>query len=129
MPGPCPVALALSAVPRRRWATRAELLERVELTKTFIDGHPDAQLDVQGLAQIAGLSKSHFVRLFGATYGITPGKYQTKCRLELSLKLLKSGATVADAAIGCGYESTPTFCRQFKEHFKKTPTQMRTQNC
>jgi AraC-like DNA-binding protein len=125
MPGPCPVALALSAVPRRRWVTRAELLERVELTKAFIDGHPDAALDMDGLAKIAGLSKSHFVRLFGATYGITPGKYQTKQRLELSLKLLNQGASVNDAAIGCGYESTPTFCRQFKEHFGKTPSQMR----
>ncbi|HLO99400.1 MAG TPA: AraC family transcriptional regulator [Fimbriimonas sp.] len=125
MPGPCPVALALSAVPRRRWATRAELLERVDLAKRFIDSHPDANLNVAGLAQIAGLSKSHFVRLFGATYGITPGKYHTQRRLELSLQLLQNGANVNEAAIGCGYDSIPTYCRQFKEHFQKTPSQMR----
>lgn len=125
MPGPCPLALAMSAVPRRRWATRAELLERVELAKKFIEGHPDAPLDMNGLAQVAGLSKSHFVRLFGDTYGVTPGKFQTQKRLEMSLTLLQQGANVADAAMGCGYESVPTYCRQFKQHFGKTPTQMR----
>lgn len=115
----------MSAVPRRRWATRAELLERVELAKKFIEGHPDAPLDMNGLAQVAGLSKSHFVRLFGDTYGVTPGKFQTQKRLEMSLTLLQQGANVADAAMGCGYESVPTYCRQFKQHFGKTPTQMR----
>ncbi|HEX4016196.1 MAG TPA: AraC family transcriptional regulator [Frankiaceae bacterium] len=42
------------------------------------------------LAETAGMSKYHFLRLFRATYGMTPGQYLSQRRLERSQELLRN---------------------------------------
>lgn len=128
MPGPCPYALALSRVPRRKWATRAELLERVELTRKMIEQSPGQNLTIESLSRIAGLSQSHFIRLFGDTYGVSPRKMLSNQRMETSKSLLRSGKDLNDVAFEIGYSSVPTFCRRFKEAFGETPKEYKKRN-
>ncbi|MBI1333148.1 MAG: helix-turn-helix domain-containing protein [Armatimonadetes bacterium] len=128
MPGPCPYALAMSRVPRQKWATRAELLERVELTRKLILDAPGQDLTVAGLSRVAGISESHFIRLFRDTYGISPIKMLASRRLEWSKSLLDSGMEIAAVVLAVGYESVPTFCRRFKAAFGVTPTEYKKRN-
>ena len=121
MPGPCPYALALSRVPRRKWATRAELLERVELTRKLIEQAPGQDLTVASLSRIAGLSESQYIRLFGDTFGESPRKMLSLRRMDLAKSLLTQGKEVGDVAFEIGYSSVPTFCRRFKEAYGETP--------
>ena len=123
MPGPCPYALALSRVPRQKWATRAELLERVELTRKLIEQAPGQNLTIESLSRIAGLSESHFIRLFGDTYGVSPRKMLSNQRMKLAGELLSKGQDVTATSMAIGYSSLPTFCRRFKEAFGQTPTE------
>lgn len=128
MPGPCPFALALSRVPRQKWATRAELLERVELTRKLIQEAPERDLSVTDLARIAAISESHFIRLFHDTYGASPMKMLATRRLEKAQELLRSGSDVSHAAVAVGYQSIPTFCRRFKATFGITPGDYKKRN-
>ena len=128
VPGPCPYALALSRVPRRKWATRAELLERVELTKKMIEQSPGQNLTIASLSRIAGLSESHFIRLFGDTYGVSPRKMLSNQRMESSKVLLRSGKNLNTVAFEIGYSSVPTFCRRFKDAFGETPSDYKKRN-
>ncbi len=125
---PCPFALALSRVPRQKWATRAELLERIELTRVLIQDAPGQDLDVAGLARVAAISESHFIRLFRDTYGVSPIQMLANRRLDLACDLLKKGLEVQDVAFEIGYSSVPTFCRRFKERFRITPKQFQKRN-
>ena len=125
MPGPCPYALALSRVPRRKWATRAELLERVELTRKLIEQAPSKDLTIASLAKIACLSESHFIRLFRDTYGHSPRKMLSNHRMALAKNLLTVGKDLNDIVFEIGYSSVPTFCRRFRELTGQTPTQYR----
>ena len=130
MPGPCPYALALSRVPRRKWSTRAELLERVELTRKMIEQSPGQNLTIASLSRIAGLSESHYIRLFGDTYGISPRKMLSNQRMNLASELLMKGLDVTEASLAVDYSSLPRFCRRFKEEFGQTPKEFqRTQPC
>jgi AraC-like DNA-binding protein len=125
MTGPCPYALALSRVPRQKWATRAELLDRVELTRKLIEQAPGQNLTITSLSRLAGLSESHFIRLFGDTYGLSPRKMLSNRRMELSKQLLSQGMDLNKVALAIGYSSIPTFCRRFKNAFGLTPTEYR----
>lgn len=128
MPGPCPFALALSRVPRQKWATRAELLERVELTRVLIQEAPGQDLTIPGLARVAGISESHFIRLFGDTYGVSPIRMLANRRMELACDLLLKGLDVTEVSLAIGYSSLPTFCRRFKEVHGITPKEYKKRN-
>lgn len=128
MPGPCPFALALSRVPRQKWATRAELLERVELTRKLIEQSPSQNLTISSLSRVAGISESHYIRLFGDTYGVSPRKMLSIQRLLVAKELLTYGLAVSAVANEIGYSSVPTFCRCFKESFGETPKEFKKRN-
>lgn len=128
MPGPCAYALALSRVPRQKWATRAELLERVELTRKLIEQSPGQNLTIRSLSQIAGLSESHFIRLFGDTYGVSPRKMLSNQRMKSASEMLGRGIDVTVASTSVGYSSLPTFCRRFKEEFGVSPKEFKKRN-
>ena len=99
MPVPCPFALALSRVPRQKWATRAELLERVELTRKLIEQSPGLNLTISSLSRVAGLSESHYIRLFGDAYGMSPRKMLSNRRLITAKVLLSKGHRVGSVAL------------------------------
>ena len=128
MTGPCPYALALSRVPRQKWATRAELLERVDLTRKMIEQAPGQNFTIWSLARIAGLSESHYIRLFGDTYGISPRKMLANRRMEYARELLKAGKDLTYTTFAIGYSSIPTFCRRYKLMFGETPKAFKKRN-
>jgi AraC-like DNA-binding protein len=94
----------------------------------MIEQSPGQNLTIASLSRIAGLSESHFIRLFSATYGISPRKLLSQQRLRASKSLIGQGKDLAEVAYAIGYSSVPTFCRRFKEAFGVTPKEFKKRN-
>lgn len=81
-------------------------------------------LDVESLAAVAGLSKYHFLRLFRATYGLTPGEYVSQRRIERAQDLLRAtGLSVTEVCFAVGFSSLGSFSSRFKTIVGETPSQ------
>ena len=81
-------------------------------------------IDVESLAAVAGLSKYHFLRLFKATYGLTPGEYLSQRRIERAQDLLRAtGLSVTEVCFAVGFSSLGSFSSRFKAVVGETPSQ------
>ena len=67
------------------------------------------------MAAVAGLSKYHFLRLFKATYGMTPMEYVSKRRIERAQDLLRAtNLTVTEVCFAVGFASLGSFSSRFR---------------
>lgn len=81
-------------------------------------------LSLDELAEIAGLSKYHFLRQFSQTVGITPGAYLRTLRLcHAARKLRTSAQPILDIALSVGFADHPSFSRAFARHMGMTPSE------
>ncbi len=78
------------------------------------------------LAEEAGVSPFHFVRLFREAMGVTPRRYLTKTRMEAAASLLAdTDLSILDIALECGYQSQSHFSTAFQQHFSCPPSRYR----
>ncbi|UCM91861.1 helix-turn-helix transcriptional regulator [Streptomyces marincola] len=83
-------------------------------------------LDLGAVAAHAGYSRYHFVRVFRAAYGRTPGQYLTLRRVERAQELLRcADLSVTEICDLVGFHSLGTFSATFKRHTGRTPTAYR----
>ena len=72
-------------------------------------------LTLEDLAASANLSKYHFLRLFKATYGITPMEYVSQRRIERAQDLLRAtNLTVTEVCFAVGFSSLGSFSSRFR---------------
>ncbi|WP_125077699.1 helix-turn-helix transcriptional regulator [Rufibacter latericius] len=80
------------------------------------------QVTLEELAFMGGFSLSGLKRACQQTYGVAPGQWLRKRRLEHAHFLLRhSPAHVSEVADAIGYESSSHFVQAFKQHFGYTP--------
>ena len=75
------------------------------------------------LADTAGLSRFHFLRVFRSETGLTPHVYLNHVRVMEAKRQLLSGRSIADAALHCGFADQSHLARRFKEVIGFTPGQ------
>lgn len=78
------------------------------------------------LARLAGMSPSHFHRVFTATVGITPKAYASSVRAERGRRTLRTAATVTTALHDAGYESHSSFYGDRVKRLGMPPSRYRT---
>jgi AraC-like DNA-binding protein len=79
-------------------------------------------IKIETIADNLFLERSYLYRLFIESLGISPLKYLTKYRLDIACELLKnSNHNITDIAGYVGFASSSSFCKAFKNEFKKTP--------
>ncbi len=66
----------------------------------------DFDIDVAGLAGLAGYSPGHFQRLFRRHFGLSPGRFLRHSRIDRFAQLLRSGHGVTHAAAEVGFGSS-----------------------
>lgn len=94
----------------------------------FIAAHAGDAIDIDGLAQEAGMSKFHFLRTFRRVTGTTPYRYLLSVRLRrAALQLTASSAPVTEIAYEVGFGDLSTFNAGFKAAFGVSPTGWRGQ--
>ncbi len=102
------LARAAAAPPVRQ--THAALAR----VKQYIDEHYAESLGLDRLAAVAGLSKYHLVRAFGAAHGMPPHAYQNAVRIARAREALASGRSAATVARETGFADQSHFTRRFK---------------
>jgi AraC-like DNA-binding protein len=120
----------------RRWARNAETApgwlasaQDERISRAVAAMHEDSAYDwnIEGLADLCGMSRSSFVALFEKVMGQAPGAYLREWRLTRAAKLLRySGATIEIISDQVGYTSKEAFSRAFRNRFGKSPSTWRS---
>lgn len=85
----------------------------------------DEMPSLDELAQTAGMSRSHFHRLFKALTGVTPRAYAEAQRAQRVRDELRRSATVTEAIYSAGFQSHGRFYATSSERLGMTPTAFR----
>jgi AraC-like DNA-binding protein len=98
----------------------------VARARNFIDQTLADPLPLSLVARQAGLSESHFCRVFKESTGLTLTDYVNRRRIEWAKKeLLKPEARVSEIAFHIGYQSLSQFNRSFARFTGNSPTNFR----
>jgi len=83
-------------------------------------------MTVADLAEKAHLSKRHFLRMFGQTFGKPPIEYLIRLRVEHARGLLEQTAmSISQVAFASGFNDSNYFSRQFRRLTKCSPRAFR----
>lgn len=105
---------------------RRNALDRIRPVVKYVENHYMEPLSTRDMAEILGLSESHFMKFFKNTMGETFIDYLNDYRLTMASRLLlSSGDSVLMVAEECGYETLSYFNRLFKKRFGVTPREYR----
>jgi AraC-like DNA-binding protein len=109
------------AITQRR--APADVLVHLRRARDHADRAYAGPLSLGELAAVAGLSKYHFVRLFQATYGLTPMEHVSQRRIERAQDLLRStNLTVTEVCFAVGFSSLGSFSTRFRGLVGETPS-------
>jgi AraC family transcriptional regulator len=80
---------------------------------------------IDDLAELAQLSRFHFIRKFKRHFGCTPFEYLHFVRMNRAMQMLVSGNfKVTDVALEVGFNDISFFLYKFKQHYGKSPGQV-----
>ncbi len=100
-----------------------DVLVHLRRARDHLDRHYSEPFDLDLLADLAGMSRYHFLRSFAATYGRTPAAYLAERRVERSQDLLRAAnLTVTEVCHAVGYSSLGSFSAKFHEVVGETPS-------
>jgi AraC-like DNA-binding protein len=103
-----------------------QLRVHLRRARDHIDRHVADDLDLDGVARVAGVSEYHVVRCFEAAYGETPIRYPTRRRIERAQDLLRSAnLTVTEICMAVGYASLGSFSSRFRQLVGESPAAYR----
>lgn len=95
--------------------------KRIACAVVAIHTRYQKSLDVEMLAETAGMSRSRFVARFRELVGTSPHQYLLNHRIDVARQLLRNGLAVKVVAQRVGYASASAFMRKFKEVVGTTP--------
>ncbi len=82
---------------------------------------------MQSLADLAGLSRAHFTRVFTRSEGVSPAEYVLNERMRRAVSLLVSSeAAVKQVCRDCGFDDPNYFAKAFRKSYGASPTEFRT---
>jgi AraC family transcriptional regulator len=88
----------------------------------YIEENLDAPIAPATLAEISGLSRFHFARLFKSSTGLSPMAYLDRTRIKRAQDLIRQGdMSLAEIALSVGYADQSHFTRRFNRQVGTTP--------
>lgn len=95
----------------------------------YISEHLDRTISNQDLAELVGLSVSHFSRRFKASFGVPPRDYLIRGRVERAKTMMQDPtASLCQIALDCGFCDQAHLSRLFLSVVGVTPSRWRRQN-
>ncbi|GGX94644.1 helix-turn-helix domain-containing protein [Massilia dura] len=92
----------------------------------FLEASLPSRVDLATLANLAGLSQSHYHRAFKASTGLAPYKWQLQARIERAKALLLgTRGSLEDVAEATGFADAVHFGRTFRKLTGATPSAWR----
>ena len=89
--------------------------------RRHLHAHLGELIPTAALAEMIGLTESHFIRAFHLEFGLPPHAYHLRLRLARAVELLSYGLSVATVANECGFADQSHLSRKFKEVYGLTP--------
>lgn len=100
--------------------------EAAEKAMIYISEHFTEDIPVSRISAVAGMSESHFIRVFKQETGYTPHEYIINRRMASARYLLKySSLPVKKICFTTGFSCESVFCNAFKKQHGMTPQQYR----
>jgi transcriptional regulator GlxA family with amidase domain len=98
----------------------------VQQAADYLHAHMFDAVEFGALAEVVGVQPSRLARCFRAHYGVTPGHYLRRLRIEWSAARLRDGErSIADVAVAAGFFDQSHFTRMFRRHFGVSPAAWR----
>jgi AraC family transcriptional regulator len=101
---------------------------RIRRAVALVETNFAAKLSRQEMARAAGLSVSHFSKLFALCIGASPHQYLVRCRLRHAKKLLltpEESLSLVDVAAEAGFADQAHFSRHFRRVYGVSPLAFR----
>ncbi|MGM9483439.1 helix-turn-helix domain-containing protein [Roseateles sp. NT4] len=100
--------------------------ERARAAAQCIEARSAEALNLDEVAQAAGLSPFHLLRVFRQSIGVTPHQYLMRMRLMHALRLLRdTRQPVTDVAYDTGWADLSNFNKAFRREFGCSPRSLR----
>jgi transcriptional regulator GlxA family with amidase domain len=94
--------------------------------REYIFAHSAENISNRALAQLAGLSSSHFARAFKQSAGVSPHRFVLTSRVERVKHLLaETDLPLAQIAVTAGFADQSHCTRRFRELVGMTPSRFR----
>lgn len=92
----------------------------------YIEGNYMHDLSIEEIADVSGLNRSYFSRIFKETFNLSPQKFLLQYRMNKAAELLKyTQLSVNAVSSAVGYENQLHFSRAFKNVFNVSPSEYR----
>jgi AraC family transcriptional regulator len=83
----------------------------------YIHSYLDRDLSLETLANLANMSKYHFIYLFKRSKGMTPHQYVIQQRIQRAQELLRDRKlAISEISLACGFANQSHFTRLFHKH-------------
>jgi AraC family transcriptional regulator len=98
-------------------------------TLAYVEANLASKMDIEGLANVVALSRSHFSRAFKRSLGFSPMEYVVVRRVERA-KAMISGTRepLAEVALACGFADQAHLNRRFRDIVGISPGRWRRSN-
>ena len=95
---------------------------RLEKVKNYVDNHFSDPLDLEQIAEIAGLEKSYFSTYFRQKTGVRFHDWLSGIRVNHALSLMSfRDLSITEVAMAVGFQELRTFERAVRKHTGVTP--------
>ncbi|MGC5703603.1 AraC family transcriptional regulator [Pseudomonas sp. NFXW11] len=106
-------------------ATDAKEREAVQRIRQRLDEQCEQNIPLEQLAAQVNLEPLYMIRVFKNSLGISPHSYQIQRRIARVQNLLRSGISLTEASIHCGFFDQSHMTRAFKKVVGITPGHFR----
>lgn len=109
--------------------SRAFTAQHYKRVLDFVAANFGKPVQIEDMAREAGLSASHFSRLFKKVIGDSPYQFLMRYRVERACEMLAgSTRSLIDIALACGFSDQPHLTRIFKQVRGETPKAFRARH-
>ena len=115
--------LVLMLLERQHSREAASLQPSMERSLAYLENQYSGRMTRDALAEIAGVSSSHYSILFKQLTGFSFNEYLSRLRVHRAKELLLSGSgTLREIALKVGYKDEFYFSRRFKQQTGMPPS-------
>ncbi|MCH5271476.1 MAG: helix-turn-helix transcriptional regulator [Lachnospiraceae bacterium] len=98
------------------------MMDIVSVVREQLELFPEEKISIDEMAQLAFVSKYHFIRNFKQEVGLTPHQFQLQNRIRKAQGLLHHTDRITEVALDTGFCDQSHFIRQFEKIVRLTPS-------
>ncbi len=114
--------MKLTTLSSEKISTREETYKRISRSVDYIHSHYEENIKLETLAQIACMSRYHFLRSFKEVMKLSPHQYIIRLQLNRAKQLLKTQKDISSVAYQVGFNDLSSFSRSFKKFTGVSPS-------